>query len=344
MFRALALALGALLLLAAGSAYLALYPHVPDDLGGVENLDARAQKLRIPVGEDDHVDAWWVPGERQALVVFFPGYARRHDRAWRYAQFLRKDGYGVLAVDFRSTRLWNRKPTTLGFWEVVDARAVLDWVAAQPQWKGHRVAVFGESLGGSTALVVASERPDIAAVVVDCPFSTGDDAVRDAFSCVLKLPAWPLAPISRALGAKLTGHDPGTLDATTALRRFETRPVLLVQSTMADRFSMRQVEALSAASPPGVREWRVDDAGHNQAWLHHREAYETRVRDFLAPRLKSMPLVAAAADSSSPIERMTRAAQQAVAAGAKKLGQAVEKAARDAAAKSAAGAGSGGGR
>ncbi len=337
MFRALMMALGALLLLAAGSSYLALYPHVPADLGGVEDFDARARKFQIPVGEEDHVDAWYVPGERQSLVVFFPGYARRHDRAWRYAQFLRKDGYGVLAVDFRSTRFWNRKPTTLGHWETVDARAVLDWVAAQPQWKGWRVALYGESLGGATALVVGAERPDVAAVVVDCPFSTGDDAVRDAFACVLKMPAWPFAPLSRALGTWLTGHDPGTVDVTAALRRYETRPVLLIQSTKADRFSLRQVEALTAASPPGVREWRVADVGHNQAWLAHRGEYERRVRAFLGPRLGTTPPVAAVADTLSPIERLGRAAQQAVTAGAKKVGEAVGKAAREAGERAATG-------
>lgn len=312
----------ALILLAAGSAWLALYPYIPDDLAGMESLDPQARKVRIPVGEEDAVEAWHLSGERAALVVLLPGYARDHRRMWRYAEFLRKDGYGILAVDFRSARFWNRKPTTLGHWEQVDLRAVLDWVAAQPQFRGHRVALYGESLGGSTALAVAADRPEIAAVVVDCPFSSGELAIRDAFSCVLRLPSWPLAPLSRIVGRQLTGHDPAGLDAAAALSRMETRPVLLVQSTMGERFSVEQADVLTKAAGAGVREWRVG-SGHNRAWLEHREEYETRVREFLAPRLRSMPLVAAMPDSTPLIERAARAAgrvvDRAVRAAAKRL-------------------------
>src|SRR5512146_2436196 len=100
----------ALLLLAGGSAWIALYPAVPADLGGVENLDHSARRVRIPVGEGDHLDGWYL-----------------HERR--------------------------------------DARAALDWVREQPELRGGRVSLYGESLGGAVALALAAERPDVNAVV-----------------------------------------------------------------------------------------------------------------------------------------------------------------------------------
>ncbi len=281
MKKALVLALTALVLFVAGSAYLSLYPGVPRDLGGVESLDDRAEKVRIPVGEDDHVDGWRLRGSRPGVVVLFHGYARDHEREWRYAQFLRRDGWTILAIDFRSARVRDRKPTTLGFWERLDARATLDWIAAQPDLRGQRVLLFGESLGGATAIAVAAERPEIAGVVADSPFSSGRLAIEDGFTYVARLPRWPGAPIARALSLRVTGHDPEELDVAAALRALGSRPVLLIQSGIWDRFGPRQVQALEQAAGPGCQRWMVADVGHNQAWVKHREAYEKRVRAFV---------------------------------------------------------------
>jgi uncharacterized protein len=293
MRAALVLALTALLLFLAGSTWLALYPGVPRDLGGVANLDDQAEKVRIPVGEDDHLDGWLLRGTRPGVIVVFHGYARDHHRAWRYAQFLRRDGWTVLAPDFRSSRRANRKPTTLGFWELADARATLDWLRAQPGFGRQRVGLFGESLGGSVALALAAGRRDVAAVAVDSPFADGAAAVEDAFRYEAHLPSWPTAPIARSLARAVTGHDPGALDVIAAERAYGPRPLLLIQSGFEDRFGLAQVRRLEQAADSSAILWRVPDAGHNRAWFAHRVEYEKRVRTFflahLAPPPAAMP-------------------------------------------------------
>ena len=285
MRNALVCFVSAVFLLAGGSAWIALYPSVPADLGGVEDLDARATREWIPVGDDDHLDGWYLRGSRPATVILFAGYARDHRRMWRYAQFLWRDGYNVLAVDFRSARMLDRKPTTLGYWELRDARAALDWVRTRPGSSGQPVAFVGESLGGSVALALAAERPDVSAVVADCPFASGDAAIADGFRYVIHVPPDPLAWITRELGKLVTGHDPGELDATAALRSLKNRPVLLIQTRLEDRFSRDEVQRLSTAAGPRAETWTVDDAKHTGVWVAHRDEYEQRVGRFLASRL-----------------------------------------------------------
>lgn len=285
MRRAFVLALSAFVLFAAGSAWLSLYPAIPDDLGGVKSLDAVATRVDVPVGGDDHVTAWVVPGSDRAVIVLCPGYARDHRRVWRYANFLKPDGYTLVALDFRSARASGRKPTTLGAYEQEDLDAVLRWVAAQPRWAGAKVGLFGESLGGATVLAVAAAHPEVAAAVADCPFATGELAVRDGFACRLHLPAWPLTPIALAFGKLATNHDLGALDVRAALRALGDRPVLLIQTALGDRFAKDQVRALENAAGSGAEGWTVDDSRHNHVWLDHRREYEGRVRAFFAPHL-----------------------------------------------------------
>ncbi len=302
----LTLALSALLVFAAGSAWLAFYPAVPADLAGAPDLDAHATLVKVPV-DGESLDAWLLPGTRPGVVVLFSGYARDHHRMWRYAQFLRREGWSLLTVDFRSVRMKARKPTTLGYWELRDARATLDWLHAQPRFARARVALFAESLGASVALVLVAERHDVTAVVADCPFSDGKSAVADGFEYVAHLPAWPLAPLARWLGERVTGHDLGALDAVAAIRARGDAPLMLIQSTAEDRFSKREVEALTAAAGPSAVKWTLADCGHNAAWLAHRDEYETRVRAFLRSAM-SPPVTGAAPAKPATTHRPLRAA------------------------------------
>ena len=100
--------LTALVLFLGGSAWLVLFPPVPKDLAGAENLDPLAQHVRIPVADGDSLDGWYLAPGNGALVVILHGYGRDHTRAWRYGGFLHREGYGLLTFDFRSSRAANR--------------------------------------------------------------------------------------------------------------------------------------------------------------------------------------------------------------------------------------------
>jgi len=269
---------------AAAGVRLALFPFVPRDLAGAPDLDGRARRFRITVAQGDVIDAWHLPGTRDATVIVLHGYARDHYRAWRYGDFLNRAGYGIVTFDFRSSRAratGRRLPTTLGHHELMDARAVLRWVESQPELADHALAVFGESLGGSVALMIAAESPRIAAVVVDCPFSSGLHALEDSSERWARVPRWPAAQLARAVGRMFTGHDPGIPDAIGAARRLTTRPLYFIHCIRDNRLAPRQTTCLWEAAGSKDPLWLVTDAGHNEAWRRHPAEYERRVTEFL---------------------------------------------------------------
>ncbi len=271
-------------------AWLSLYPALPQDLAGAPNLDARAEHVRIEVSPRDSVDGWYLPARNGATLLMFHGYGRMHDRMWRYAQFLEPAGYGILAIDFRSSRARDRKPTTLGGYELPDAEAVLAWLERRAP--NDRIGLFGESLGGSVALVLAGRHPEIAAVVADCPFSSGKEAIEESAERRVHVPRWPTGPVAQGLGRVLTGHDPEALDVRPAAAALSQRPLFLVACVHDNRFSLHQSRSLWEAAGRKDTLWVVPDAGHNEAWLTHRERYERSVLEFYALHLRPRVLPA----------------------------------------------------
>jgi uncharacterized protein len=265
-------------LLLGASTWVGLYPALPADLGGVKSLDSQAERVRIAVAPGDSLDAWYVPGTRPASVLLLHGYARTHSRMWRYGAFLHRAGYGVLAYDARSARAQHRLPTTLGWNEIEDAQAVLDWLRArQPH---GRIGVLGESLGASVAMMLAARNPDVSAVVEDCGFATGEQALEETSERWAHLPRWPTAPVLRWLEVRLTGFDPYKIDVLTAAHSLSDRPVLFIQGLEDNRFSPLQVRELWLAAGGKDPLWLIPDAGHTDGWRTHRALYERRVQAF----------------------------------------------------------------
>ena len=276
------LALAALLL--GGAVWLGFFPFLPRDLGGAPDLDRVARRVRVPLHGDDALDGWLLPARERAVVLVLHGYGREHSRAWRYGAFLHAAGYGVLAVDFRSSRGRRRLPTTLGHHELVDARAALDWLRAEPALAGHALGVLGESLGGSVALLVAAENPEVRAVVVDGAFAHATLALEDSSQRWARLPRRS-AHLARALGRVITGRDLGEVDVESAAARLAGRPVFIIHALEDDRLSSENARRLWRAAGAKDPLWNIPDAGHNEGWRRHPAEYERHVLAFFGRHL-----------------------------------------------------------
>ncbi len=275
----------AVLLFATGSTWIGLYPPFPKDLDGAHDFDSEARRVSIPVGDDDRLDGWWLPGEGRGVVVVFHGYGRTHHRAWRYAGFLNRAGYHVVTVDFRSSRMRGRKPTTLGHYELFDARATLDWVRSHPVLGRQPLGLLGESLGGSVALLVSAERDEVEALVVDAPFADGREAIEGHLPASLKPLASPCATVALSLIQVTTGHDART-DCVAAATRLSDRAVFFIAAEKDTRVPAAQTVRLWRAAGAKDSLWVIPGIGHNEGWQRDRAEYEKRVLRFMAQHLR----------------------------------------------------------
>jgi len=173
--------------------------------------------------------AWYVPAgsgsEDAPTVVVAHGWGSNKSAMLERAAILHDD-YHLLLLDFRNHGQSGETQTTQGVRESGDLRAMIDWLE---EAKGaDRIAIYGVSMGGASAVAAADRDPRVDALVIESTHATLAHAIQarlDRAGYPLSLPAsWAVL-----LGSLLrTGEDVSAVDPVQEITRLERRPVLLV--------------------------------------------------------------------------------------------------------------------
>jgi pimeloyl-ACP methyl ester carboxylesterase len=163
------------------------------------------------------------PGPHPALVLAH-GFGANHTVSLQtYEQHFAAAGIATLAFDYRHLGASDGEPRQrLSLYRHrQDLVAALDHVRGLPEIDAARVGLWGTSLGAMHVLRVAADRPDVAAVVVQCPIVDGPASLAKLGPApVLRLTPKIIADgFHRAVGATpsyvpIVG-PPGTVAAVT---------------------------------------------------------------------------------------------------------------------------------
>ena len=219
------------------------------------------------------LSGWFLPaeGEAKGTVIHCHGNAQNMTTHWLFVEFLPRRGYNLFVFDYRGYGTSEGSPSRRG--TVDDAQAAVEHVLARDDVDPERVALFGQSLGGAIAVVVAAEDPRVRAVVVESAFTRyRDEAVHVLRRNPLTyLPARPLAWLLVRRG----------LDPAAHIARVSPRPVLIIHGT-GDRLVPSEMSRELAALAGEPKElWLVDEARHLAVGTSHPTEYERKVCGFL---------------------------------------------------------------
>ncbi|MEB3329516.1 MAG: alpha/beta fold hydrolase [Candidatus Sericytochromatia bacterium] len=242
-------------------------------------LGWRYQRLTLRGHDGVSLVAWYVPAalptDRAVLLL----HGHRSSKAWmihHLGRFLHA-GYNMLALDARAHGESGGDLTTLGWHERRDAALALDRLRALGN---RRVGALGVSMGAATAIGLAADRRDVAAVWADSAFDTLREAVAPRARLrgywLPDLVAW--AVVTRA--SRLTGLDLATADPIRAVRALAPRPLCLVHGALDEETPPACSERLFAAAAGPRSLWVVPDARHAAAEQRAPRAYAERLDAF----------------------------------------------------------------
>jgi fermentation-respiration switch protein FrsA (DUF1100 family) len=199
---------------------------------------------------------WFLPaqGEPAGTIVFLHGNAENISTHIASVAWLPAAGFGVFLFDYRGYGLSEGEPSLDGLHRDVEAAIGRALALASPY--GDRLAVFGQSLGGSIAITALASSPykdKIGALIVEGTFSGYRRIAREVLASAWL--TWPLQwPLSFAVD---DGYRP-----VEAIAQIAPVPVLIIQGQQDPIIRQAHAEALYAAAREPKMLWLVAGAGH----------------------------------------------------------------------------------
>ena len=218
----------------------------------------------------------YVPSRTGAAVVLCHGFGEARAQLHFEARALAAAGLGVMRFDFRGHGESGDAAVTWGDRERRDLAAALVWVRARPDVDGARVGVFGFSMGGTTALLVAQGDAGVRAVAAAGAYPTLEGDLRTRYG------AWT-GPLLAAL--RRAGVDVDAVRPLDGMCRLGGRPVLLVNSSVDPDAPAKGGGSLyRAACAP--RTLRVFEGREHGGYARSApDAYAALLRDFFGAAL-----------------------------------------------------------
>lgn len=191
--------------------------------------------------------------------------------------------YNVVLFDFRNHGQSEDSQTTQGINEQLDLVAVLDWVEAT---KGAQtVVLWGQSMGGHTAVNVAASDPRVDALILDSTHSS----LLVPMANRIERDGYPFGQIGAAAGVAgafiRTGVDVTREDPIDTIDDLGARPVLLLHAGADDTIPLTDAELMrdaALAAGVNVRLELCADAAHAEIIDTCPVDYQRWVDEFMA--------------------------------------------------------------
>jgi hypothetical protein len=199
---------------------------------------------------------WFLPTQAatEGTVLFLHGNAENISTHIASVAWLPAAGFNVLLVDYRGYGLSEGEPTLDGLHR--DVEAAIARVFTLEGVDRERVALFGQSLGGSiaiTALARSPERKKIRALIVEGAFAGYRRITREVLGRAWL--TWPLQwPLSLIVDDAYRPLE--------AIARISPVPVLIVHGEEDAIVPTAHAEALYAAAGEPKALWLVSGARH----------------------------------------------------------------------------------
>ena len=239
---------------------------LPDEFG----LDYQSVEF---ASEGLCLHGWFFPAKVDAkgTVVHFHGNAGNLTSHFSHVAWMPAAGWNVLCFDYRGYGESQGKPTRPG--TVADGHAAIDYAASRPGVDASRIVLFGQSLGGAVATVVAAQRKDLGGVVLEGAFSSYQGAA--SFVCQQ---TWFLAMAASTLAGGLISAG---LDPIDHVASIAPTPILFITGTADTICDHRQTLDLHEAARDPKSLWVIEDGRHTSSLTETNGEGTRRIDEFL---------------------------------------------------------------
>lgn len=235
------------------------------------------------------LNGWFVPPRADSngtTVLLVHGHGGSRLDYMNIAPFLVREGYGLLMFDLRASGTSEGEIVTMGCQEVWDVEAAFDFLTQQSEVNPDRIAIYGHSMGGTSAIRAMVRIPQARVVIASAAYSTFAATVADGVKQVRPFPAFPIANIIVQMVTWQSDCDLSEVRPIDDIPHISPRAVLLIQGTDDETIRRHNADELFAAARAPKELYVVEGAGHGDVYETNQAEYERRVLDFLSQYLR----------------------------------------------------------
>jgi fermentation-respiration switch protein FrsA (DUF1100 family) len=267
-----------------------LHPKARVEDHALDDFSLEAEPVSFESRDGTPLAGWFIQAPASVrrpapAVALSHGWARSRAELLPHADMLHRAGFAVLMFDYRFRGESGGTKVTMGVLEQDDLRGALDYLAGRPEVDPAAIGVFGMSLGGVIAVLVAATDPRVRALAVEAPFAEHGVIMTRSLRHYFRLPSFPVAYIARwilerRIGSPLAGTEP-----LRVIEAISPRPLLIIANELDTIIGHEETARLFEAAGEPKEFWLVRGAPHSRGWQTERAEYERRLVEFFRSAL-----------------------------------------------------------
>lgn len=137
------------------------------------------EEIQVTTSDSLTLTGWFKkPKKDKEIIVFFHGNASNHLGSYYTLKPYLEKGYGFLSVGYRGYSGNEGKPSEQGFYN--DARAFINILIAKGTAQ-ENIILYGQSIGSGVAVQMATEFPNVKAVILESPYTSLPDVAAQTY-------------------------------------------------------------------------------------------------------------------------------------------------------------------
>jgi len=230
---------------------------------------------------------WFILKDRDSpIIVLCHGLGTNKSDLLEVAKFFYEEGFNLFLFDFRGHGESQGKSSSFGYLEQRDLEAGIDYLFRREDLKNKNLGVFGLSMGGAVAIMVAGKDSRIKAVVSDSSYKDLYSSMLHHAKILYFLPQFPFGFFLRIVYFLRFGIDPKKVSPQEAIAKISPRAVFIINGEKDIQVPPENAYSLfnEAKEPKGL--WIIPDAGHGGGG--GIEDYKKKIISFFKNNLASL--------------------------------------------------------
>lgn len=212
------------------------------------------------------ISAWKfdVPEPKGIVIITHGMHGMDASSILDYGKFFKEEGYEALVLDMRAHGYSSGDVIGLGFTEVHDFDAIIDWVKAQDDYNDEEIILYGLSMGGSAAINAAAKNEEVDAVIAVSAFEAFESQIVDYMKDG-GVPSFIRSLYKPAFKIVLTGKyrmNPSKNSPIQTISQIDSRPMLIIHGDEDDQTSVRHAYNLKEKAGENAELWIIEGKGH----------------------------------------------------------------------------------